>query len=163
MLTEWQQIRSFPGYSVSDTGHVRNDDNGRIMAKLINQSGVVNVGLTKNKVQYKRSVALLVADAFLVPPRHQTFTTPINLNGDRTDNTVENLLWRPRWFATKYFHQFRSGPVSPVLAVEELNTHEQFESSWIAATSYGLLDVDVRVSTISLTEVWPTYQRFRSI
>jgi hypothetical protein len=163
MLTEWQQIRSFPGYSVSDAGFVRNDETGRMMTRLINQSGVVNVGLTKNKIQYKRAVALLVADAFLVPPRHLTFDTPINLDGDRTNNRVDNLLWRPRWFATKYFRQFRDLMSSPDLPVEELNTHEKFENALEAATTYGLLEMDVRLSIANRTEVWPTYQRFRSV
>jgi hypothetical protein len=163
MLTEWQQIRSFPNYSVSDTGLVRNDDTGRIMTMLLNQHGVVNVGLTKNKVQYKRGVALLVAEAFLVPPRHSTFDTPINLNGIRTDNHIDNLVWRPRWFASRYFRQIKIGEIHPPMAVEEINTHEQFETSWEAALTYGLIEQDIRLSVANQLEVWPTYQRFRSI
>lgn len=161
MLTEWQQIRFFPGYSVSDTGFVRNDDSGRVMSMLVNQSGVVNVGLTKNKIQYKRAVALLVAQAFLVPPRQESFDTPINLDGDRTNNNAENLVWRPKWFAVKYFRQFKDSISSPPMAVEEINTSEKFSTSWEAATAYGLLDRDIRVSVVARTEVWPTYQRFR--
>lgn len=163
MLTEWQHIRSFPGYSVSETGYVRNDETGRIMTMLKNQFGIVNVGLTKNGIQYKRAVSLLVAQTFLVPARHVTFDTPINLDGDRCNNRVENLLWRPRWFATKYFKQFKEEAVKPVMGVEEINTSETFDSSWKAVVAYGLLELDVRVSTVDESEVWPTYQRFRAI
>jgi hypothetical protein len=162
MLTEWQRIRSFPGYSVSDTGFVRNDETGRELTYLRNQSGVVHVGLTKNKVQFKRSVALLVADAFLVPPMHRAFDTPIHLDGVKSNNNVENLLWRPRWFANKYALQF-GARLSPDMPVEELNTAQKFENTFDAAITYGLLERDIRVSVIAETEVWPTRQRFRSI
>lgn len=163
MLTEWRPIVPFPGYSVSDTGLVRNDETDRIMTMLVNQFGIVNVGLTKNRVQYKRAVARLVATTFLVPPRHSTFDTPINLDGDRMNNSVENLLWRPKHFAARYSAQFKTPRPTPYISVEELNTHEEFETAWQAAITYGLLVLDVRHSARTQSEVWPTYQRFRRI
>jgi hypothetical protein len=163
MLTEWRPIVSFPGYSVSDTGLVRNDEYDRIMTLMRNQFGVVHVGLTKNRVQYRRTVNRLVAEAFLVPPRNENFDTPINLDGDRLNNHVENLLWRPRHFATRYFKQFVLGPIQPSYAVAEVNTGQEFESSWGAALTYGLIETDVRVASRLGSEVWPTYQRFRRI
>lgn len=164
MLHSWRSIREFPNYSVSDAGHVRNEETGHTMSMLVNQSGLVHVGLTKNRVQYKRSVPLLVAEAFLVPPRNMLFDTPINLDGDRFNNSAENLLWRPRWFAAKYLRQFRNTHLdAPVIPVEELNTCTQFESTWDAAVSYGLLDTDIRIAMNNNTEIWPTYQRFREI
>lgn len=162
-MFEWKRIAQFPEYSVSEMGTVRNEETGRMMSLLVNQHGVVNVGLTKNRTQYKRAVALLVAQAFLVPPRYPTFDSPINLDGDRFNNTVENIVWRPRWFATKYFRQFKQNASDPPMAVEEINTKTPFDSTWYAAMAYGLLDMDVRVSTIGQTEVWPTYQIFRRI
>jgi hypothetical protein len=158
--TEWRPITEFPNYSVSTAGIVRNEDTGYTMAMLRNQNGIVHVGLTKGKKQYKRSVPLLVAEAFLVPPRHSTFDTPINLDGDRMNNSVENLLWRPRWFATRYFRQFNEPP-KPKLAVVELNTGTEFQDTWDAAILYGLVDDDIRVATQTGLEIWPTYQRFR--
>jgi hypothetical protein len=163
MLTEWRPIVSFPGYSVSDTGLVRNDEQDRIMTLMVNQFGIVNVGLTRDRIQYRRAVCRLVAHAFLVPPRHETFDTPVNLDGDRLNNHVENLLWRPRHFATRYFAQFKLPPMKPAFAVEEVNTGEQFHSSWEAAITYGLIELDVRHSTRTDAEVWPTYQRFSRI
>lgn len=163
MITEWQSIKSFPGYSVSDTGLVRNDEADRIMTLMRNQFGIVHVGLTKNKVQYRRAVSRLVAQAFLVPPRNENFDTPINLDGDRSNNNVDNLLWRPRQFAAKYHLQFNHPRPYPTMAVEELNTHKQFETAWQAAITYGLLVLDIRSSTRTGFEVWPTYQRFKRI
>lgn len=160
-MDEWREIRFFPGYSVSMFGQVRNDDTGRNLTLMINQRGIVNVGLTRSRVQHRRAVSVLVADAFVPRPIRETFDTPINLNGDRFNNTVSNLLWRPRWFAIKYFQQFKNNVRGFLVPVEETNTGEQFPTSWEAALKYGLLDREILISTIARTYVWPTYQKFK--
>lgn len=163
MTDKWRQIQTFPGYSVSDAGSVRNDESGRIMAQLVNQSGVVNVGLTKNRVQYKRSVSLLVADTFMRVKPSKTFDTPINLDGDRYNNGVDNLMWRPRWFAVRYAQQFYNDPVGLNSPVEEVETGEHFNNAWEAAIEYGLLAVDIILATKNRGLVRPTFQRFRML
>jgi hypothetical protein len=161
-MKEWRTIRNFTDYSVSNYGVVRNDDTGRIMSLLVNQTGVVHVGLTRNRKLHKRAVALLVAETFLKRKPEETFVTPINLDGDRFNNHVGNLVWRPRWFAVKYFQQFRrvaekTGPI------EEMKTHEVFETPWEAVTKYGLLYEDILLSLNYGRRVWPTGQRFDPI
>lgn len=160
-MEAWREIRSFPGYSVSTLGRVRNDETGRFMTLLQNQHDVVNVGLTQNRVQYKRAVALLVATAFLRPELNEAFDTPINLDGDRTNNCIDNLMWRPRWFVVKYHNQFQYVPRKVIGPIEEMDTGEQFENTWAAVTKYGLLDREILIAMLSYTYVWPTYQRFR--
>ncbi len=162
-MDEWRNILSFPGYSVSDTGFIMNDKTGRLLAQLKNQGGIINVGLVRNGIQYKRSVALLVAEAFILTAKSLTFDTPINLDGDRSNNTVVNLVWRPRWFAIKYFQQFNRNPIGYNKSIEEMKTHEKFESLWEAAITFGLLEIDLFKSLLDKTDVWPTYQRFRAI
>jgi len=161
MIEEWRPIQGFPGYSVSDGGHVRNDESGQTMSMLVNQGGIVNVGLTKNRVQYKRSVALLVAHAFIKTARSFEFNTPINLDGDRFNNVVANLLWRPRWFAVQYVQQFKREPPGFDVPIVDVVTGEQFKTSWDAAVQYGLLDVDIVLAITCKTWVWPTYQKFQ--
>lgn len=160
MQEEWREIPSFPGYSVSDAGSVRNDETDRLMAKLVNQRGIVNVGLTKNKIQYKRALANLVAEAFLIRPSFE-FDTPIQLDGNRLNNTASNLLWRPRWFATRYFRQFHHKAASIVRPIEVVETEEVFEDSWAAATSLGVIDVEIAESVMTRNYVWPLFQHFR--
>lgn len=159
---KWRVIPEFPGYSVSDQGLVRNDDCDRILTPTPNQHNVVQVGLMQGGVQYKRGVALLVAKAFLPDPIADSFNTPINLNGDRFVNHADNLKWRPRWFAIKYHRQFfvqeRQGFGEPIVDVE---SGEEFPTSWEAAITYGLLDREIFIATVNRTYVWPTYQRFR--
>lgn len=160
---KWEPIPEFPGYSVSYAGAVRNDETDRILSPTINQNNVLQVGLVKEGTQYKRGVALLVARAFLPPPFPEAFNTPINLDGDRTNNHVDNLMWRPRWFAIQYHRQFYNGKRGFREPVVETNTGERFPSSWEAAIKYGLLDREIMIATLNMTYVWPTYQEFRVI
>jgi hypothetical protein len=143
---------------------VRNDETERLMTLHVNQRGIVNVSFNRKGKQYKRSVAVLVANAFLTTARSLAFDTPINLDGDRRNNRVENLLWRPRWYATEYFRQFNNDPlISRGIdrPVEEFKTGEVFKNSWDAAVTNGLLDFEVVKSIAEKTYAWPTYQRFR--
>ena len=160
MDEEWKTIQNFEDYSISSSGRVRSEKSGRILALNQNQYGIVYVGLFRSGIQYHRSVSLLVAKAFL-PVKFEAFDTPINLNGDRWDNSVENLVWRPRWFAVRYNHQFRSPYMDPILdPIRDVKTGEVSENSFEAAMRYGLLEADL-VRSISLrTIVWPTYQEF---
>jgi hypothetical protein len=158
-MKEWRKIASFMNYSVCNSGYIRNDETGRIMSLLVNQTGVVHVGLTRNHVLYKRSVSLLVAEAFLNIRREESFVSPINLDGDRFNNRVDNLVWRPRWFAVKYFQQFQ-GLAEKTAPIKEVRTQEVFRTPWDAVTKYGLLYTDVVLSLKYGRHVWPTGQRF---
>jgi hypothetical protein len=156
----WSQIEDFPGYSVSSEGRVRSDRTGRILKLFPNQFGLIQVGISRDRAQYHRSVPLLVAKAFLPRPRG-SFDTPINLNGDRTDNRVENLAWRPRWFAIRYNQQFRRPYENPIMApLVDLKTGEISENSFEAAKRYGLLEKDLVLSVLNRTYVSITFQEF---
>jgi NUMOD4 motif len=160
MLEVWKTIDDFPEYAVSDHGRVRSNKSGRILSLNDNQFGVVQVGLMRDGVQYHRSVPLLVAKAFLTQP-HEAFDTPINLDGNRRNNRVENLTWRPRWFAIRYNQQFRHYYPNPIRAkIIDLETREISESSFECACRYGLLERDLVLSILNRTYVWPTYQKF---
>lgn len=161
MHEEWRAVLEFPGYSVSNTGLVRNEETGRMMTRHVNQRGIVNVSFNRAANQYKRSVSVLVATAFVTTARSQSFDTPINLDGDRLNNNADNLLWRPRWYALRYFQQFHTDRRSIDRPIEELRTGEVFKSSWEAAVQFGVLDLEIVNSVANKTYVWPTYQRFK--
>jgi len=160
MEEQWRPIADFPGYSVSNLGNVRTDKSGRILRLNANQFGVLQVGMMRDGTQYHRSVPLLVAKAFIPQPLGP-FDTPINLNGDRHNNEVDNLAWRPRWFAIKYNQQFRySYPHHIPMPIIDLNTREISENSLDCAMRYGLLEEDLVMSILNRTYVFPTYQEF---
>lgn len=159
-MEEWKIIDDFPEYSVSSYGRVRTNKSGRILQLNLNQYGLLQVGLMRDGVQRHRSVPLLVAKAFL-PDIAGPFDTPINKDGDRYNNTVENLVWRPRWFAVRYNQQFRYPYENPIDArIIDLQTEEVSENSFECAKRYGLLERDLVLSILNRTYVWPTYQQF---
>lgn len=160
MPEHWKPIKKFPGYSISDYGRVRADKSGRILSHFQNQFGLCCIGMMQNGEQKHRSVPLLVARAY-IPQPSEPFDTPINLDGDRLNNHVSNIVWRPRWFAIKYNQQFKNPYENPIMArVEDLESGEIDESSWDCAIRYGLLEQDLVMSILNRTYVWPTYQQF---
>lgn len=162
MEEKWKKIRNFD-YDVSNFGQVRSRKSGRIMRLSMNQYGCVCVGMMKDGEQKHRSVALLVAKAFLTH-RYAAFDTPINLDGDRWNNHVDNLEWRPRWFAIKYNRQFKEPYAWPInRPIEDVATQEVSENSLECAIKYGLLEEDVVMSIMNRTVTWPTYQQFQIV
>lgn len=81
----WKQIPDLPGYSVSNKGRVRKDGTGQIMV-LSKNGGYCRITITKH-------VHRLVAKAFLEPPDDETKCWVDHIDGDRSNNSVENLRW----------------------------------------------------------------------
>ena len=159
-MEEWKEIDGFPDYVVSSMGNVKRSSTGRVLAYKVNQYGVVYVGLMRAYKQRQRSVALLVANAFLERPS-EVMDTPINLNGDRYDNRVVNLAWRPRWFAVHYNRQFKHPYENPITEpIVDYHNHVVYANSNHAAIQNGLLERDVVLSILNNTVVWPTFQKF---
>jgi hypothetical protein len=161
-MERWLEIDEFPGYSISDHGRVRNDRTNRIIRLVHNRAGVLMVGLMYEGRQYKRAVAKLVADKFLPHNTLETFDTPMHLDGNRSNCSASNLVWRPRWYVFKYLQQFENyrQPYVDVKLMDEV-TGYIYANSWEAATSNGLREFEVAKSVYENTTAWPTYQRFR--
>ena len=162
MEEKWGEIRGFESYKVSNHGRIARSSTGRPLRFYLNQQGVVCVGLMRGHVQFKRSVPLLVARAFIPKPaRHDT---PINLDGDRWNCHVENLAWRPRWFAVEYNRQFQQMYDYPITKpIRDVKTGEVYPDSFRCAIANGLLEKDVVLSISNRTYVWPTYQIFEVV
>lgn len=159
----WLPIPHFPGYMVSTWGRVLAEKSGRVLSLSVNQYGVQCVGIMRDGEQSHRSVPLLVANAF-VPRTFEAFDTPINLDGDRLNNHVSNLAWRPRWFAVKYNRQFREPYEYPIThPIMDMRTRDISSNSFEASKKYGLLEQDLVISILERTVVWPTYQEFRIV
>lgn len=157
---EWVTIPNFPKYSVNRLGQVRHDRIGRFLRPQVNQNNTAYVCLVRDWEQKKRSLALLVASAF-IPQDREHFDTPINLDGDRLNCAVDNLMWRPRWFAIRYHQQFTVWPRSFIkVPLRQLDNGEVFRNSREVAVRYGLLEDEIFNSIQNRTYVWPTWQQF---
>lgn len=157
---EWVAVEGFLGYSVSPQGHVRKNATGRVLETRLNQYGVPYVGLMRGWKQHSRSLPRLVASAF-IPQPNDVFDTPINLNGVRSDCRVENLAWRPRWYAVLYNNQFIDRYDNPIHSpMRETETGEEFSDSLSAAAYFGLLEREVVLSILNNTLTFPSYLQF---
>jgi hypothetical protein len=158
----WNTILDFPMYEVSNFGEIRNKDSGKVLRQSKNGYGIVKVGLFREGFRTSRSVALLVADAFVFG-RNDLCNTPIHLNMDHTDNRADNLRWRPRWFAWKYSQQFDR----PRTELTSKPIYEHLDKVWYddafeAAMVNGLLvrEIIKSIHTTQFQPVWPTMQQF---
>ena len=164
MLLQWAELEGFPDYAINELGEIGNMKTGMPRKLSINQQGIPMVSLyAENGRPYTRSVAVLVANAF-IPEERPHFDTPIHLDGDRLNCRVDNLAWRPRWFAIKYHKQFRYEDFYNIqVHLVELETGQHYESVKDACTTNGLYFQDVIKSYVEGTFVFPTEQEFRLI
>lgn len=160
---EWAPIEDFPGYEISTQGRVITTATDHIKVATQNQFHVPSVLLAKAGQYYRRSVPLLVASTFIPKPAKH-FDTPINLNGDRMDNRVENLAWRPRWFAIRYHQQFSEDYIPAYSKpVQDAHTLQMYENTHHAAIENGLLDTEVWLAILNRTVTFPTNQKFQMV
>jgi hypothetical protein len=155
-LEIWKTIPSFPNYAVSNYGRVFNIKKDVEMVLSRNQDGTLTVGLSREGLQRRRSVKVIVAELF-VDGQSDLFDTVIHLDGDDTNIFAHNLAWRPRWFAWKYRKQFDNIPgwayTGPV--VDRVNG-QSFGSIIDAACNTGSLLDDIRASLSTGKAVFPT-------
>lgn len=164
-MTKWETIPAFDAYSVSDAGRVRNDATDKILAIRRNRGGVCFVGLSKDGVQKQRGLAILVAQAFVMdttPKQRSDARTPIHLDGNQSNNEASNLMWRPPWFAQRYMRQFEDERIQSHPIVDT-RTGISYDTLWLAATKFGLLEREINSAIHRRTYVWPTFQEFRFV
>ena len=155
------EISNIPSYEVSSWGRVRNKNTQFYIAATKKPNGLRMVGLMDSGGQRKRSLPLLVANAF-VPRPQASFDTPMHLNGDRANNDYRNLVWRPLWLARKFMKQFEDDYHETCdYPIEDVETGEWYKNSMEASMTNGVLDEHIRLAMLNNTYVFPTGQVFR--
>ena len=118
-MEHWLDIEDFNDYEVSDKGRIRNANTGRQLGIYDNGHGVLQVVMKRNRQAVCRSVHRLVASAFIHPAPDDS--VPMHIDDDWTNNSADNLVWKPRWFAVKRTKQaMRSYPrdMRPIFMVK---------------------------------------------
>jgi len=118
-MEEWAPIQEFPGYEVSTHGRIRNENSGHILGQYPNGRGKIQVVMYKDGKNHARAVHKIVATTFGDPGPEGT--VPIHIDGDETNNHIDNLQWKDLWFAMKLSRQRkRTLPKDPrpILQVE---------------------------------------------
>ena len=160
-IEEWTWIREFPDYEVSSFGNIRRTGTYRTMRISYTRQGNAKINLSNHDGRFTRSVALLVAQAFVECPDYLS-DTPVLLNGDLSDLRASNIVWRPRWFGWKYTRQLKEEVPQHYtsLRVLNLNTGIEYENIVAAGMTEGLLFLDIWRSTYTSRGVYPHQHRF---
>jgi len=158
-MERWLPVREFPGYSISDEGKVRNDRFGKERKINRTRDGNLTVAFFAGGRLYNRSLAHLVAEAFVDRPR-QTFNTPIYLDGDKGNCRAANLMWRPKWFAMRHREQFKLTLPDYPHPVRNIYTGTIYDTVWDVVFDRGVLYNDVVLSIYNKTYVFPLFQTF---
>jgi len=88
-MGRWKKIKN-TDYYISDNGLVKDKYNNFIMPNMI--KGYKSVNIVINDLNYEIvNIHKLVAEAFIDNPDNKTFIK--HINGNRKDNTKDNLLW----------------------------------------------------------------------
>lgn len=162
MEEKWKPIENFPGYLISDHGFVWSEKSDMRLSTSPNTNGIMKVNLVKDGQIYTRSVKTMVAEAFLphqlvIELSEEDESTPINIDGDQRNNHVDNLAWRPRWFAWKYAHQFNEDPPREYMTqVVNERTGIIYQSVMDAGIAEGVLWEYIYQSMITGRPVYPT-------
>jgi len=94
-MEEWVPLLSYPGYSASNLGRVRNDKKYHVLTVYEAQGRRPFVKVTRDGTQLTRSLSKLILSAFLPPPR-PAFPTPIHFDGNLHNCSISIMDWRPR-------------------------------------------------------------------
>ena len=135
----WKDIEGYEGlYQVSNYGRVRSLDRyvkqnhntkqlkkGKIIKQQKGHKGYLILSLCKDKKRKTFKVHRLVAQAFI--PNLENKPQVNHINGDKTDNRIENLEWATN--GENGLHAYKNGLRPNVKSVICINTGEKYYST----------------------------------
>ena len=147
-MSDYVPILGFENYGISQEGRVINFKTRKILREHLSRDHVY-VGLNDGGSTYPKLVSRLVLSTFQPEPFNPwIFDTPIHHDYNTRNNHVNNLSWRPRWFALKYRKQGANldNPNVVWRTFQPLRARglvEVFPTSKEAAVVFGVLEMDI--------------------
>lgn len=158
---EYEPIPGFPDYGVVPEGYVLNFRKGGVVLPYYrNQGGHCFVSMRDENGDFRtRHLAKLVIKAFKPQPEEH-FDTVIYLDGDMTNTRIENLEWRPRWYATKYNREKRHPLRRGHFRIRDDETGEVYSNVREASIASGVLEEEILFKLGTSNRVFPSMQLF---
>lgn len=88
-MEEWRKVHSFPNYSISDEGRLRNDDTNHIRKNKTDKYGYEYVNLKQGGRTHSKFIHRLVAEEFIDNPDRKPQVN--HKDGNKKNNRVDNL------------------------------------------------------------------------
>lgn len=117
-MSEIVRLKEFPHYGVTKDGRVYSYHNNMFMKTPCMKSGYPEVKLNENGKRTVRAVHRLIAVTFIPNPLNKREVN--HINGDKIDNSVENLEWvTPKENINHAFNTGLNQCNMPVVAIDE--------------------------------------------
>lgn len=161
----WAEILGFPGYLVSNYGHIFNKRRERMMSTSLNNHGYVKISLYgEDGERHTQLVAPMVGEAFVERPDRRCRNI-MALDGDLSNVVAWNLVWRPSGFVWRYYHQLRTPQPGYFqnLPVVDMTRAKQYDSIIEAGMVNGQMFEDIWRSTYSGDAIFPYHSVYRVI
>ncbi len=137
MIEVWRDVPGYEGlYQVSDRGQVFSVRRKKLRKLNDTGRGYLQVALAKDGQRTHPLVHRLVAEAFI--PNLENKPQINHINGDKTDNRVENLEWCTMSENLFHRHQILHQPGGRCCPVVCVNTGQAYPSAKVAAKALGV-------------------------
>jgi hypothetical protein len=151
---KWKKITGWSAYEVSDTGAVRR--NGKLLS-IFTVKGYSSVNLSDFNRRKSARVHRLVAEAFI--DRIDGKTTINHIDGDRSNNKVENLEWCTP--SENELHSYRVLKKRHGMTKIEKSEHSSIKNRFFRGESQASLAIEYKVSRQQIWNIIHGYRRKR--